>query len=579
MVLSIVDLIGVALLGGIGVLAIGGEANSLLSKFVNFPLGLFHADTSSIPKKIIILGAITAVLFSLKTLISILIVKRTFKFLASRGTQISSMLATKILFAAEADRRQVKNQELAYALVTGTERVVLGIIGSGLSIISDVFLTLILLSGLFFVNPILAIVTSIFFISIGYCTHIATDKKSQDISSRLTNLNIEATQMIIESKINIRDLIVRGRRMQIIDKLHLNRKSASDDIAELAFLPYIGKYAIESSIIIGTLLLIISQFAIHSPAEALGTISFFIGASSRIAPSVLRVQQGFLQLSVSIGLCGGVFEINDLEVKNPKVSHLDCDVSKNVPGEVVASNLFFKYEEIDDFAVDIDFLRIEPGKYTAIVGGNGSGKSTFIDLCLGLLSPLNGSISISGFKPEDLIRNNPGYLAYVPQEIVVINGTIKENIVLGFSDSHFTDTQIDEVLFLAVLDQFVEGLTLGIHTPISEWGSNLSGGQRQRIGIARALINRPMVLFLDEATSALDSDTEFLFHSRIRAIDATVVMVAHKLTSIREAENVIFFEQGKIKGQGTFESLYKVSPDFRRQIDYLGKFLSPKEQI
>jgi len=572
-VLGLLDLVGVALIGGISILSVGGNQSNLIMKLTDTPLNYFGASDSTIARKILFLGALAGFLLTIKTMASILFVRLTFRFLAVRTTNLTRVLTSRVMHLSEIDRGSFKNQELAYALTQGTERAVLGILGVGVALVSDIFLTFILIVGSVLISPFLALSTMVFFFSIGLITHKITRDKSAEISSHLIALNTIASRLVIESNLNIRDLIVRGRRNAFIEKIVLNRSEASTQAAELAFLPYIGKYIIESSVVIGALLLMVSQFIYLEPTNALGVIAFFIAAASRIAPAVLRIQQGFLQMSISEGLSKDVFKILKLEAFVYSSFSTGTDLKLSNEGEMEIKDLQFAYPSQDAFAVNIPYLKILKGSYTAIVGESGSGKSTLVDLCLGLLQPKIGKIQITGYDSGDLIKNFPGYVGYVPQNVILIDGTIMENILLGFSEDSFPQERLAEVLHLSVLDEFIDQLSFGIHTPISEWGTNLSGGQKQRIGIARTLMTNPSIIILDEATSAMDSQTESIFHERMRKYGSnpTVIVIAHKLSTIREADNIVFMKAGAIRATGSYETLYSSDSEFKYQMDYMSR--------
>lgn len=571
--LGLLDLIGVALIGGISLLALGGDSLSSVPSILLSPLRLFGTTEADIEAQILMMGSIAIAILTLKTVLSIIITKKIFRFLAAKSANLVERLAEILFYSPEGLRRDLKNQDVAYSLTTGAERAILGIIGSALSIVSDLSLCFILFLGLLSINTTLALFSVLFFTAVGFITHRITNNKTNLISSSLISANNSDSRIIIESKINIRDLVIRGRREAIIQKIVSSRKNAANLASELAFLPYIGKFAIESSIVIGVLMLIVTQFVFSSPGSALATISFFIGASSRIAPAVLRVQQGSLQFSVSQGLSEGVFHLLKIKPIDGQKVPLISEARKDANVELEIKDLEFKYQNDNLFSVSIPQLYINKGDQVAVVGMSGSGKSTFLDLCLGLLEPNQGFVAIAGMRPDKLVERYPGYIGFVPQEVSLIQGTIRENLLLGYDHSEFSDANLEEILYITVLDDFINELPLGIDTHISEWGSNLSGGQKQRIGIARTLLAKPKIIFLDEATSALDAHTESLFQIRAEKFlrDVTMISVAHKLTTIRQATSIILFDQGVIKGLGDYSELYEKNPLFRGQMALMEK--------
>jgi ABC-type multidrug transport system fused ATPase/permease subunit len=191
---------------------------------------------------------------------------------------------------------------------------------------------------------------------------------------------------------------------------------------------------------------------------------------------------------------------------------------------------------------------------------------------MGILTPTDGEISISGFTPHEAVSKWPGAIAYVPQDVSIFNGTVLSNIALGFAPQEVPELQINKSLEVAKLLDFVNSLPQGIHTEVGENGSSFSGGQRQRLGIARALFTNPKLLVLDEATSALDGDTEIQVASAIRGLKGktTILMIAHRLSTVRDADAVVYMENGKAIAIGSFEEVRLKVPEFDKQATLMG---------
>jgi ATP-binding cassette subfamily C protein len=191
---------------------------------------------------------------------------------------------------------------------------------------------------------------------------------------------------------------------------------------------------------------------------------------------------------------------------------------------------------------------------------------------LGVLNPNSGEIRISGELINDVVSKWPGSISYVPQEVAVINGSVRENIILGFADSQEYDRQVWRCLETANLEQYVEELPQGLDTQIGDSGLILSGGQRQRLGIARALFTNPKLLVLDEATSALDGKSELDVSDAIYALKGamTVVLIAHRLSTVRQADMVIYLDHGDLIAAGTFDQVRLEVPDFDQQAKLMG---------
>jgi ABC-type multidrug transport system fused ATPase/permease subunit len=191
---------------------------------------------------------------------------------------------------------------------------------------------------------------------------------------------------------------------------------------------------------------------------------------------------------------------------------------------------------------------------------------------MGSLNARSGEIQISGEFPSDAFSKWPGSVGYVPQSIEIMKGSIKSNVALGFDPTEIDDQSVWDSLDLAQLGDFVRSLPEGLITEVGERGTQLSGGQRQRLGIARALLSSPTLLILDEATSALDSETESLLSKALLGLrgQTTVVMIAHRLSSVKSADKVVYMERGKIRAMGTMEDVKKQVPGFEVQAKLIG---------
>jgi ABC-type multidrug transport system fused ATPase/permease subunit len=217
-------------------------------------------------------------------------------------------------------------------------------------------------------------------------------------------------------------------------------------------------------------------------------------------------------------------------------------------------------------------LCVEPGKSLAIVGPSGAGKTSLVDVILGVIPTSTGQINISGKTPLEAISSWPGAIAYVPQNVLISDGTVRSNVALGFPPNVAIDELVWRALEVAQLSDFVRSLPRGLDSHVGENGTKISGGQRQRLGIARAMFTQPKLLVLDEATSSLDGQTESDISSSLATLrgEVTLVMIAHRLSTIREAGEVIYMDNGKILARGTFDQVRNQVPDFENQAQLMG---------
>ena len=318
------------------------------------------------------------------------------------------------------------------------------------------------------------------------------------------------------------------------------------------FMNQLPRMLIETIIVCGLLLLIITKLMLgNQPEEIVPLLGVLALAAFRLMPSANRIVNLSNGIRFQMPLFNELYE-DLLIIKNKGAKETETCLQKpesrmDFENVISVEELGFAYPEIEKQVLNNISFSIPKGKFVGIVGPSGAGKTTFVDILLGLLAPNKGKISVDGKNIYDDIRTWQANLAYVPQSIYLIDGTIRENIALGVDEKEINDALINKVLQMAELYDFVQELPAGIDTTVGERGVKLSGGQRQRIGIARALYYQPQVLVLDEATSALDNETEKSITDTILKLKGqiTIIAVAHRLTTLAQCDFKVKFENGK----------------------------------
>jgi ATP-binding cassette subfamily C protein len=358
------------------------------------------------------------------------------------------------------------------------------------------------------------------------------------------------------------------------EMLNSNRQEMAKTNATTALLPNISKYTIEAAVVIGTLLIAATQFALQDANAAITGMAVYLAAASRVAPSALRIQQGFLTIKNNLG--NAQISLTLIETftqdSTPLLKEEPKQKNEVFEGKISVKNVDFIYSDAKEKTLANISAEISQGEMLAVVGASGMGKSTFIDLILGVVSPTKGEIKVSNRKPQQAVQIWPGSMAYVPQNISIINGTIKENILIGFTENEISERQLQSAIIGAQLDEFIASLPSKENTLISENGLNLSGGQKQKIGIARALVTAPELLILDEATSSLDSKSESEIMKVINNLRArvTLIIVAHRLSTVKDADQIIYFGDSFHVNAESFQALVEKVPDFKEQAQLLG---------
>ncbi|MDO9590892.1 MAG: ATP-binding cassette domain-containing protein, partial [Microcella sp.] len=236
--------------------------------------------------------------------------------------------------------------------------------------------------------------------------------------------------------------------------------------------------------------------------------------------------------------------------------------SGDAPLAVEVQGVTYRYPGAETNALDDVSLSIRAGSFAAIIGPSGAGKTTLVELLIGLGAPDAGTVSIDGFDPRALRAVAPGLVSYVPQKPGLVSGTIADNVALGVAPELIDRERVRTVLAQAQLLEFVDSLPAGIDTPVGAQSDAFSGGQVQRIGLARALYVPPRLLVLDEATSGLDAATEAVVSNALRSLsgELTIVVIAHRLSTVQRADSVAVIENGRVVAEGDFATVRRTVP-------------------
>ena len=573
--MGFLDLLGVIVIGILGALSVNGLQSNQPSERVNSALHLLQLSNLSFQNQVSILGVTAVVLLVGRTLLSIFFTRRILFFLSHRGAKISANLISRLLAQPLLIVQQRTTQETLYAVTRGVELITLQVLATAVVLVADLSLLIIMTIGLFSVDPITAVGTFLVFSLIGFFLYHFMQVRAGVLGKESSKLNIKSNEKIVEVFGSYREAVVRNRRDYYAREIGSLRFALANASAEMNFLPYVSKYVIETAVILGAILIGAAQFVLQDATHAVMTLAIFLAAGTRIAPAVLRVQQGSILIRGSLGQAAPTLDLIDSLGNVPMIENVDdsIDVIHNgFNSEIRVTNSSLTYPNKVNPAISDISLVIPPGSSVAFVGPSGAGKTTFVDVLLGVLNPDEGRILISGLPPLLAIAKWPGAVSYVPQDVVIAAGSIRENIALGYPLENATDELVMSALEIADLKGFVDGLPQGIETQVGERGAKISGGQRQRIGIARAMFTKPHLLVLDEATSALDSETEVSISAAIHALrgSTTVVMIAHRLSTVRNADMVVYMSEGKILATGSFEEVRRCVPDFNHQAKLMG---------
>ena len=566
--LSLLDLVGVVLIGAVAALAINGISSKSAGNRVGFVLEFLGINNFNLQTQTMILGSISASLLISKTLISFLVTKRTSHFLSRRSALITNSLFSKLIHRDLVYIKSYSSQKFLFSLTSSVQALVNGFLITLSSVLGDLILTIILIAGISLLDWKMSVFAIVFYGLLAIFLNKGIRNKYVKLGKAQSELIVESSSLFLDTLNSYRDIVIRNVQNKIIDEFGKRRIKLASYSAEFALSTNISKYSMEVALVVGAILVCGYEFATQDASRAIATLAVFLASSARIAPAIMRIQQGFLTARTTIASTEILVEI--IEELNDKDANSTTDsiiVSENIAKfepRIKMSNVFFQYGTSDSFCINNLDLEIQPGEYCALVGPSGGGKSTLVDLMLGVIKPDSGDISISNLSPQKFYSLYSGQIGYVPQEVYLLDGTIEENVC--FFDE-IDDSRLKSAIEDSQLEVMVGELSDGLKTKIGERGARLSGGQRQRLGIARALYTSPSILILDEATSALDGITEKEISKTIHGLKGkkTMVVIAHRLSTVMDADSVVYVEDGKIIAKGSFEQVRALVPNFDLQ--------------
>ena len=582
MATSLLDLVGVLLIGLVGALAVTTVQSQPPPTVVTQITGVLHLDGMSSQQLVVLFAVSAAVVLLSKSLFSTYLTRRVLVFLANRQAMVSARLAAALLSRPLTFVQLRSSQETAFALINGAAAATMLILGQLVIAISELTLLVVLGVALLFLSPLAALGSIAFFGLIALGLQRAMGGWSARVGQFAAKADIASLNAVQEALGAYREITVSNRRAMYVERIQGYRWQAAKVAADTQFIGMLPKYLFEAALVIGGFALAAALFTTQDSVVAVGTFALFLAAATRVMPSLLRLQGSMLGVRGAAGIAGPTFEladalgdptestpepIPDLVIRERlRQGHPDFDATVSLDRVTVA------YPAATRPALQEVSLQVLPGQSVGLVGKSGAGKSTLADVILGVLEPDSGTALLAGSPPSFAIAESPGAVAYVPQEVLLANDSIRANVALGLPRGAIDDDMVWDALERSHLADYLRSNRDGLDTHIGEGGLRLSGGQRQRLGIARALYTRPRMLVLDEATSALDAETEHAITEMIDELEGSVtsIIVAHRLSTVRNVDILVYLDKGRVLATGTFGEVRAAVPALDRQAALMG---------
>jgi ABC-type multidrug transport system fused ATPase/permease subunit len=550
--LGLLDLAGVVAIGLLGSVATLGVTSTEPGGNTKRLLEFLGLEDQGLSYQISALGLTAAMVLIVKTVLSAFFSLKIINFLSSRTATISSDFIGKLLRRNLEGLNRLKPNEVLFAMSTGINTLTMGVLVQSISIVVDASLLFLLGFALLVTDPVLAIFTLAYFASISAGLYQQLNTKSRNLGRKSSDLFLIMHNRINELLGNYREITVKNLRGSYLQKIEENRDALSKVLARLSFYPNLSKYALEVGLVFGALVISSYQLVFNNSSGAVATLGVFLIASLRIAPALLRIQQSLTSMKRALGQSEStLLMLRRLQEVEPISSSKGVfqTFHKGFSPRIEFKEISFSYEGQSAPIIKNFSLNVQPGSKVAIRGKSGVGKTTLIDLMLGLLEPTNGEIQISGLSPIKCFEKWPGAVSYVPQQVLIIEGTIRENLCIGFETDLIPESRFYDSLRQCELEDLVKQLPEGLDTYIGKGGRELSGGQKQRLGIARSLMTSPKLIVLDEATSALDLATQNKIRNTLmsKQNNTTIVMISHQKNTILGCDTILdIYSRGEL---------------------------------
>lgn len=445
-------------------------------------------------------------------------------------------------------------------------------LGSLLNVLTEGLVVVALIALLVAVNPIVAISAVVSVGGLGALFFLGIRRRTARLGEQQQRAQGQLNRVVAQSLGSFKETRLLGTAPFFLDRFEDASRAWADTYVNLTTVKALPRYVLETLSVVGMLVVVIVARVQGTPTEAIVPLLTVVAlASVRLAPSATRIISSLtvmVHYSPSVrAVIQGLDSVPDAD----DTSH-PTPAERGPVGAIEIDGVSFTHAGASRPTLSDVHLQIAPGTIVAFVGSSGAGKSTLADVILGLLAPAKGSVRVAGRDIADDMDAWQRSIGYVPQQVYLVDDTVRRNVAFGVVDETIEDDRVWAVLEHARIADFVREQPGGLDAIVGENGVRISGGQRQRLGIARALYHEPDVLVLDEATSALDARTEQQVTETILGLrsELTIIVIAHRLSTVRECDQLFLLRQGHLIASGTFDELLASDDEFASMVRHAG---------
>jgi len=570
LIMSVMEIFGVASI--IPFMALVGDMNQLQQDTILAEV-YTASGIESESKFIFLLGLGVLVMLFISSVLSMYTIWRLLMFANGVGMEIADRLYSHYLQQDWLFHASGSSAKLTKKISTEIQRFIAGILMPLMHMNAKIVFSVLLSLSIFMYDTKVAFIGLSVFAAAYFSIFKLVRTRLYKNGLTLSEVVEKRFRLMNEGFGGIKDILLLGRDSNLIKNFHETGLKFAYSNGINATLAQIPRYLMELVAFGSMILLILYLLSNHNAnlGLILPILSVYAIASVKLLPAFQHIYTSMAMIRGNIAAFESIKDDLIDSISATKVSFAS-EKNRLIPSEsILLQDISFKYPEKNELAINKLSLSIKANSFVGIVGPSGSGKSTLIDILLGLVQPQEGLIKVDNIAINDeTCRMWQNSIGFVAQNIFLSEGTIAENIAFGLPPEQIDLIQVENALKLANLSEFVKNLKHGIHSKVGERGVQISGGQRQRIGIARALYNGAEVLIFDEATSSLDGVTEKMIMQAIHDFSGkkTIILIAHRLKTIEQCDNIYFIDQGQIMDSGTYKELIENNKDFKKMAEH-----------